>query len=96
MLISRAAEMRLEFADSWHLVHAESTDNFYSIYCANAWDMVSVLMLLFQTSISPLFIFLASQYEPQITALQENVTVKEKAYNLCKFQITECNWLSVL
>lgn len=52
--------------------------NFYSIYCANAWNMVSVLMLLFQTSLSTLYIFLVTQYEPQITAVEEKFTVKEK------------------
>lgn len=30
MLISTASEMRLELADSWHLVHAESTGNLTS------------------------------------------------------------------
>lgn len=53
--------------------------------------MVSVLILLFQTSLSPLYVFLISQYEPQITAVEEKFTVKEKNYNLCKFQNIECN-----
>lgn len=42
--------------------------------------MVSVLILLFQTSLSSLYIFLVSQYEPQITNVEGKFTVKENPY----------------
>jgi len=40
--------------------------------------MISILILPFQTSLSPLYLFLVTQYEPHITAVEEKSTVKEK------------------